>query len=474
MKKYKTVILYKLGRFQEDFEYLFPKIKIKNYIVDDQTKFHKNRICLRLKDVDPKTKTMIVICDRKNKETTKKFHKMGFVEFENFMYLEDFGEFLNDGINLEQRKLLRLVRKYNIDINCYKTFNSEMFKKMIYTDSHHNLNCKEAFRTVTIANDGWLYPCCQGPVEEPLGTLLIGGANKVWNSTRARLFQLSIINKTYTFCNLSLCKLDETNLDKESERINNMQSYDIPDSTIIAFDKTCNFNCKSCRTCLINENNNKKKTQLYNNITKKLYKDKWLSRTKQLVLATQGEVLYSNAYKKILFSNKLKGLELITIYTNGALLNKSTFDKIYRNLKKNEVKNIGFNISVDSIEEETYQTLRPNGNLKALKNNLENLSKEKKNNKISWVSVVFVLQRANYKELPKLVKYVSDLGFERLEVLKIFNWGTYTKDEFKNISMFDEFDNPLPELEEVLNDPIFKSVNIVLGGNVFKNETYGD
>ena len=45
--------------------------EIENYIVDDQTRFHKNRICLKLKDINPKTKTMIVICDRKNKETTK-------------------------------------------------------------------------------------------------------------------------------------------------------------------------------------------------------------------------------------------------------------------------------------------------------------------------------------------------------------------------------------------------------------------
>ena len=39
MKKYRRVYLYKLGRYQQDFEYLFPKIKIKKYIVDDKTSF---------------------------------------------------------------------------------------------------------------------------------------------------------------------------------------------------------------------------------------------------------------------------------------------------------------------------------------------------------------------------------------------------------------------------------------------------
>ena len=44
-----------------------------------------------------------------------------------------------------------------------------------------------------------------------------------------------------------------------------------------------------------------------------------------------------------------------------------------------------------------------------------------------------------------------ELGFDRLEVQKIFNWGTYTDKEFKKISMFDEFDNPKPEILPILS-----------------------
>ena len=475
MKKLKKVYLYKLGRHQEDFEYMFPNIQIINYIVDEKSKPHNGIECIELKNIDKnKLKNLIVICDRRINEIRERFESLGLLEHKHFIFLEELGKLLDEEEKKETIKLNKLKEKYQTEMINFSTSISEMFKKMIYTDCEHNLNCREPFRNAIIATDGFIYPCCQGATEEHIGSLLTKSAEKVWNSTRARLFRLSIINKTYAFCNLNLCRLCETDVNKGVERRTDLKVCKVPEYTVMAFDTTCNLKCKSCRTCVMNENNNPIKSKLYDNITKKLFDSNWLSQTKQLVMATQGEVFFSRAYKNILFSNKLKDLNLIIIHTNGTLLTKEIFDTMYDNLKKNNVNLIYFNVSVDSIEKETYETLRLGGNMKVLKRNLENLSLARKEGKVSCVSIIFVLQRANYKELPKLAKYMIELGFDRLEVQKIFNWGTYSNEEFKEISMFDENDNPKPELVKVLQDPIFQSKDIMFVGNVFKSETWGD
>lgn len=45
------VILYKLERFQQDFEYIFPNIKIKKYITDNNIKTYNNKERINIKKI---------------------------------------------------------------------------------------------------------------------------------------------------------------------------------------------------------------------------------------------------------------------------------------------------------------------------------------------------------------------------------------------------------------------------------------
>lgn len=475
MKKYKSVMLYKLGRFQEDFEYLFPEIKIDKYIVETDETYHNYIECVKLKYLKKPLKSLIVICDRKNNEITKKFRKANLIENKDFMYFEDFGKIIDENLSPRKEKIIsKYKEEHDIDLSMNDISNSEMLKKMIYTDSIHNINCNHPFRYAQIERDGNVWPCCPIFAEHHLGNIFQTSPKKVWHSKRARLFRLSIINKTYAFCNLNLCKLCESDINKDKERIDDLVPVDVPEQIVVAYDQTCNLRCKSCRSCSVNHNNDKAHYHVCNVMTKKLANDGWFSKTGTLVVAAQGEVFFSKAYQDILNSKKIAGLNTIIIHTNGILLTPKKLDQLCESFQKKKVKNICINISVDSITDEIYESLRPGGNMKILKRNLEYLSKARQDGRIGYISMIVVVQRANYKELADIARYAIDLKIDQLDVQTIMNYGTYTDEEFEDISMFDKNGNMKPELAEVLKDPVFKSTEINYVGNLdlFKNDYY--
>ena len=46
----------------------------------------------------------------------------------------------------------------------------------------------------------------------------------------------------------------------------------------------------------------------------------------------------------------------------------------------------------------------------------------------------FVVQKMNYKEMPDFVKWGLELDVDEVFFTKILNWGTYTDEEFKELS----------------------------------------
>lgn len=466
MRKYRKVCLYKLGRYQQDFEYLFPKIKIKKYIVDDKTKVHNGIECIKLDDLKfkkSKIKDLIVICDKRLAKISDKFSSLGFIEHKDYMFLEDFGRILDDKMPRKTRKKIDMYKeKYDIDLDYYDQSNSKLFKKMIYTDAKYSLDCTRGFTSVQVHESGFIYPCCRSWATEYIGSAYHESPNKIWNSTRARLFRLSLINKTYAFCNLDNCSLTDEGLTKDNLRLEEVKELASPEFISIAYDRTCNLKCKSCRDCSSNYNKDKLHKEINEVIRKRLLKDNWFDDSKQLLLAAQGEVFFSDSYRKIL--DDINKVECLYIHTNGILLNQERIDEISKKAKR-----VFVFVSVDAVNNDTYSKIRIGGNLNVLKKNLALLSKAKEEGKIEYINILCVLQKGNYKELPDLVKYAISINADNLDVTRIFNWGTFSDEEFKEVSMYDEAGNPKPELVEVLNDPIFKTDKICLMGNVLKD-----
>ncbi len=69
--------------------------------------------------------------------------------------------------------------------------------------------------------------------------------------------------------------------------------------------------------------------------------------------------------------------------------------------------------------------------------------------------VNMIVQKANYKEIPEFIKWGKEMGFDVVYLSHIWNWGTFSDEEFENnVSMFDRTGKMKKELAAVLEDPI--------------------
>ena len=95
---------------------------------------------------------------------------------------------------------------------------------------------------------------------------------------------------------------------------------------------------------------------------------------------------------------------------------------------------------------------------------MEFASELRKKGELCYFRMNFVVQRENYKEMVPFVEWGKELGVDELFFTKILNWGTYTTEEFAQVSMMEEDGvTPKPELREVMEHPVMSSNLVDMG-----------
>ena len=113
-------------------------------------------------------------------------------------------------------------------------------------------------------------------------------------------------------------------------------------------------------------------------------------------------------------------------------------------------------ISVDAATKATYEKVRSGGGFERLMEKMDYLSKLRREKKVSSVSVIMIVQKANYRQIPDFIGWAKDKGFDRVNLSHIRNWGTYGDDYFyKNVSMFDKNGKMKEDLVAILKNPIY-------------------
>lgn len=182
-----------------------------------------------------------------------------------------------------------------------------------------------------------------------------------------------------------------------------------------------------------------------------IQKSGWLDACDELTIGGDGETFLSNGYKKVLFEDAARVRKKVNIMTNGVLFTPKVWEQL-----EGKYEFISMSISIDATTEATYKKIR-GGNFVQLMKNMEFLSGLRKENKVQYVVVKMIVQRDNYREMKDFVLWAKKLGFDKAYFSPIWNWGTYSDEEFKDISIFlDQEESEMkPEVKECLNDEIF-------------------
>ena len=321
--------------------------------------------------------------------------------------------------------------------------NAEMFVKTITDIPVKRNSCKKPFEYLNIGVAGNLTHCCYEWLPKYVGNVF--DTENMADTITSRIIRVSFMNQTYSFCNSLCCPYMSSNREDillENYEINDdlyLKEQEIVDVDV-AFDNTCNLRCESCRSEYIID-----KSVETINIAEKICK-KMIPESRRVTVAGNGEVFLSKAYAKI-FEGFYPNTDL-TILSNGNLFTIDKWKQI-----ENHFKEVTMMFSIDAATKETYELVRRGGKWENLINGLQTASELRKRNLIKRFIIRFVVSKRNYLEMPRFVQLGIDMGCDLVDFTRIENWGTFTDEEFSDISMFIN-DQPKTELRRILDLPI--------------------
>jgi len=337
---------------------------------------------------------------------------------------------------------------------------SALLTKTYYDTDCYEVECHSMLSHLDIAPHGTVHSCCATFLDAPMGNLVAQDIADIWQSKRHRVFCLSALNHTFSFCKKDLCPVLINRKKKKYVEKYEKSCYAEPkvhpEAVNIAVDFSCNLYCETCRKELkVAKGADKEEIDL---LADKIL-EQVMPFTEFVMLAGNGEVFLSKAYEKIWSSSKGKSCKYLQILSNGTLFTQAKWEK----MMNGRSSDILFCVSIDAAMEETYHKLRRGGDWSALLKNMEFAAKLRQEGEIKYFRMNFVVQQENYKEIPAFIEWGKKLHADRILFTRILNWGTYTDETFEKISMVDKNGKPKQALQEILNLPICQESIVDVG-----------
>ncbi|MFN8261756.1 MAG: radical SAM protein [Chitinophagales bacterium] len=287
---------------------------------------------------------------------------------------------------------------------------------------------------------GDVLACCQN-TKDILGNLQESSLDDIWNSTRRQQLQEDIRNYVLPE-GCSSCQLSINN-NRHHQTL--ARIYDTPaifygDNIQYPLDltfeirNTCNLECIMCNaeySSTIRKNRDEL-PQLQN-----YYPDDFLDQLKPYLMHGKtfrfqgGEPFLIDAYLDIIeFVSEHNKSHKIYIQTNGTIYN----NRVAKILSQN---NIHLSISIDSLNEERYKSIRKNALLPKVLGNLKAYQTHLKKHK-NTININICIMHNNWREIPDFIEFchTNDFTFtfimiEFPEYLSIINLGTRKIKEIK-------------------------------------------
>ena len=194
------------------------------------------------------------------------------------------------------------------------------------------------------------------------------------------------------------------NYRKLYDKASNLHLLDFPIQIDFELNASCNLRCPMCPISAESPKGKGKSTWFPFDFFKEIIDYSVKKGTKVIKLNYVNEPLIRKDIIKFIEYSKSKGILDIYLSTNGVLLNK----KISEDLIKSGLTRI--QISIDAVTEETYNKVRPGGNLNKVITNLNLLLELRKKFKsiTPLVRVNFVKTSLNEFELEKFLKFWAE------------------------------------------------------------------
>jgi wyosine [tRNA(Phe)-imidazoG37] synthetase (radical SAM superfamily) len=331
--------------------------------------------------------------------------------------------------------------------------------------------CSKPFDTLATIGGGEAFVCdCGGWLPYLVGNAITADSvDSVWNSEATQEIRRSIHDGTFEYCSRMLCYyIVSKTLPKKTEiQDPTMRRYseertvwleESPQIVQLSHDATCNLACPSCRTQILTAGPAEREMlgRSIDRFILPLLKDV----SGFVSLTGWGDPFSSPHYRSILARisrENYPGLSL-ALCTNGLLLTPSLWNQ-FSNLH-NMLNTIS--VSIDAATQRTYEDVRRPGKWVTLRRNLDFIAKLRKENAFESFTISFVVQHANFREIPQFVELGLELDVDFIQFQKMWNFGHIPQDRFLQMDVASPGHPQFAELLEVLSNPLVKHEKVRL------------
>jgi MoaA/NifB/PqqE/SkfB family radical SAM enzyme len=283
---------------------------------------------------------------------------------------------------------------------------NELVNEYLASKNEHIGLCMAPFVSMSIGIDGSVGPCCYTQFSTNKEELIeFTDLSSIWVGNRYSSFRESIEERLLP----TECKICFENIISKQFATVKSNSYDkysvfkeAPSIIELAIDNTCNLECVMCNSnysSKISHSENIKSDIKINLDNLYLQIKEFLAYLEEIIFSG-GEPLISNFYNKIWLeiieaNPKCK----ISINTNATLITPRLKEVF-------ETGNFSFNISLDSINKSTYESIRRNANFETVMSNFYYLKDYSiRNNRSLSVVVCPLIQ--NCFEIPEILHFCN-------------------------------------------------------------------
>jgi wyosine [tRNA(Phe)-imidazoG37] synthetase (radical SAM superfamily) len=289
--------------------------------------------------------------------------------------------------------------------------------------------------------------CCSAWLPYAVGNVIEArSAEDVWNSGAAQEIRRSIHDGDFRYCSRTLCSYIAARTLPTKTEVEDpvLRGYieeravvvgERPDMVQMNHDPSCNLACPSCRTSVITAG--PQEQRVYVDAAERVLLPLLRGMEGQAYISGGGEAFASAHYKKILRSlnrSEFPGL-FVYLISNGQLLNEKRWAEF-----PDLPEMIGvLSVSIDAARAGTYEQLRRPGKWSVLMENLEVMARMHANGMIRMFQINFVVQAANFREIPEFIALGTRLGVDQVWLQRLTNYGAYEE------SVFEEADVTSPQ-----------------------------
>ena len=299
--------------------------------------------------------------------------------------------------------------------------------------------CIRPFSEAQIMANGDVLGCCPSWVNNyKLGNLKKKSLKEIWNDKPAQEFRKIILDGSFRFCNENSCPLLQSKTGEvlHKSKLENAWWPEIIDDikhekTILshdplhyqlAYDRSCNLSCPSCRPELIYAVGDERK--MIDAFQKEITSN--IKTARRITVTPSGDAFASITFRNFLINLKesdAPNLNGINILTNGILLKK-----YWNELSEYTRSKITcISVSIDATTKEVYEKIRRGGTFETL---IENLEFIRDNIKLDHFCISTVIQKDNYHQLSDYISFAKKFKCNKVQY-QIFEpdfriWGEHS------------------------------------------------